>query len=128
MIVALVALAAFVSVHWSEERARAGLTRPDTRRQLFLFCMSSDRHRVETQISIGGWISLPGDKKGGRGGHACRSLGRSTLSFLVTHSLSQPASHSVRGPDREAGAGGKSITPACVVRSYALVTRVQKVD
>ena len=90
----------------------------------------------QIQISIEA-ISLPGDKKGGRG-RAAAAAGWSTLSFLVTHSLtqsvSQSVSQSVRGPPiastvSRASSKSKSITraaPACVVRSHALVTLAQK--
>ena len=49
---------------------------------------------------MGEWISLPGDKKGGRGGRSyarsVRRAARSTLSFLVTHSLSQSVGQTER--------------------------------
>ena len=55
---------------------------------------------------------------------------RSTLSFLVTHSLTQSLAQLAGQREREKGVeretSGKSITPACVVRSFGLVTQVQK--
>ena len=60
------------------------------------------------------------------------AVARPVNSLLFGHSLTQSLSPSLSWPDREGEKGveretsGKSITPACVVRSFGLVTQVQK--
>ena len=60
------------------------------------------------------------------------AVARPVNSLLFGHSLTHSVARSVGRTERERAKGveretsGKSITPACVVRSFGLVTQVQK--
>ena len=82
------------------------------------------RHPLQTQISIGGSRYLATKKAAEEEVAVARPVNSLLFGHSLTHSLSWPDRERAKGVERRAS--GKSITPACVVRSFGLVTQVQK--